>query len=315
MVNFFDRLYTSIIDKNIILKKIRYYSLLRFLVRLTANLVLPLYFRIFQGKKYNHLEACTKSENRIIVSLTSFPSRISRLWLVIETLLRQTKLPDKIVIWLSEDQFTSLVDLPKSLLRLQKKGLEIRLCPGNLGSHKKYYYAFQEFPEDIVLTVDDDVFYNSRLIEYLEELYKKFPKCVCCNHCSEINVKDNHIQPYISWRDYFTAENPSYKLLAIGMGGILYPPKIFTATIFDTEPIVNCCYLADDIWLNIMEKIAKTMVVKSNYNSLYLPIINYRNFTLTEKNVIEGLNDKQLASGRKYCIENLGIDPFQEITL
>jgi hypothetical protein len=236
------------------------------------------------------------------------------LWLVIETLLRQTKLPDKIILWLSIDQFTSLATLPKSLLRLQKNGLEIRLCPGNLGSHKKYYYAFHEFPEDIIITVDDDVFYNSKLIEYLVELNKKFPKCVCCNRCSEINVSDNRIQPYISWSNYFIAESPGYKLFAIGMGGILYPPNIFNSTLFDSETIITYCNTADDIWLNIMSKLIKTMVVKSNYNSFYLPVMNYRNLTLAEKNVSEGLNDKQLSSARKYCIENLGIDPFQEIT-
>jgi hypothetical protein len=314
MVNFFDRLYSSIVHKNSLLTKIRFYSCLRFLVRLAANVFLPLYFKLLQGNKYNCLGICTKTEGRIIVSLTSFPGRINRLWLVIETLLRQTKLPDKIILWLSEDQFGSFTALPKSLLRLQKNGLEIRIRPGNLGSHKKYYYAFQEFPEDIIITVDDDVFYNLKLIEYLEELYKKFPKCVCCNHCSEINISDNRIQPYISWNDYFLAETPGYKLLAIGMGGILYPPKTINPKLFDSGTIINCCYTADDIWLNVMSKLTKTMVVKSNYNSLYLPVMNYRNFTLAEKNVSEGLNDKQLASARKYCIEKLGIDPFQEIT-
>jgi hypothetical protein len=283
------------------------------MVRLAANAFLPVYFRMFQGIKYNCLKTCTKTEGRIILSLTSFPNRINRLWLVIETLLRQTQQSDKIVLWLSEDQFPNLANLPKKLLRLQKNGLEIRHCPGDLGSHKKYYYAFQEFPEDIIITVDDDVFYNSKLIEYLVELNKKFPKCVCCNRCSEIKVTDNHIQPYISWNDYLIAECPSYKLLAIGVGGILYPPNISSSMLFDSETIINCCYTADDIWLNVMSKLAKTMVVKSNYNSFYLPVMNYRNFTLTSTNVYEGLNDRQLASARKYCIENLGIDPFQQI--
>jgi hypothetical protein len=277
-------------------------------------MTLPIYFRIKQNKKHNCLKTCTKIEGRIIVSLTSFPARINRLWLVVETLLRQTQLPDKIILWLSEEQFPSLETLPKNLLRLQKNGLEIRLCQGDLRSHKKYYYALQEFPGDVIITVDDDVFYNLRLIEYLVELYKEFPDCVSCNRCSEINVLNKQIQPYISWKDYLLAKCPDYKIFSIGMGGVLYPPNIFYSSVLDSEIFMKYCDLADDIWLNVMSRLAEAKVVKSAYNSYYLPVMNYRNFTLSSINVNDGLNDKQLASVRSYCIENLGIDPFQQIT-
>ena len=46
MINFFDRLYFSIKNKNRFLEKLRYYSLLRSLVRYIYNIVLPIYFKI-----------------------------------------------------------------------------------------------------------------------------------------------------------------------------------------------------------------------------------------------------------------------------
>ena len=44
----------------------------------------------------------TNRKPKIIVSLTSIPSRIHLTHLVIESILRQTVLPDKIVLWLSK---------------------------------------------------------------------------------------------------------------------------------------------------------------------------------------------------------------------
>lgn len=61
---------------------------------------------------------------------------------------------------------------------LQKYGLEIRFCD-DLRSHKKYYFAMQEYPEDIVILFDDDMFYPKNTIKKLYELYKKFPSDIC----------------------------------------------------------------------------------------------------------------------------------------
>lgn len=72
------------------------------------------------------------------MSLTSYPARISKLWMVIKTLLNQ-KLVDnyKVILWLSENQFPKGLDsLPKSLTNLIEKGLNIRFVSDDLKSHK-----------------------------------------------------------------------------------------------------------------------------------------------------------------------------------
>lgn len=76
-----------------------------------------------------------KREQKIIVSLTSFPKRIDTLWITIETLLRQSMKPDEIILWLAEEQFNGIDSLPKALLEQQKRGLTIRFCD-DLRSHK-----------------------------------------------------------------------------------------------------------------------------------------------------------------------------------
>jgi hypothetical protein len=313
MIDFFDKYYSSIQNRNKIFTSFRIYSILRFSIRLIANFTLPVYFILTQSKKRYSLKPVTSSGNRVIVSLTSFPTRIKRVWLVIESLMRQTQKPDKIILWLSKEQFPSLNKLPKNLLKLQNRGLEIRLCDQDLRSHKKYYYAIQEFPDDIIITVDDDVFYHSELIEKLVSLHVKFPNCVCANSCSEILISDKQIQPYVSWKQHIIAENPDDKLFPIGLGGILYPPKVLNPVVLNSKVFLNICPLADDLWLYAMTKLENNKAVKTNYNSIYLPVMNYKNTTLSIANTTQGMNDKQLVAIRDFCIETMGKDPFAAI--
>jgi len=313
MINFFDNLYTSINNKFRLLSKLRFYSILRFLVRFTANIILPIYFKLSSKNDRYRLNSCNKTSDRIIVSLTSFPVRINKIWLVIESLLRQTQKPDKIILWLSLVQFDSLQILPQNLLRLQQRGLEIRLCEGDLRSHKKYFYAMQEFPNDKIITVDDDVFYNSNILEHLIALNRKYPHAVCCNHCSIIEVSNDQIQPYFMWKNYELDECLDTNIFPIGVGGILYPPKVLSPHVFNVSDFTKYSFMADDIWLNSMMKLAGNFAVKSSFNSSYLPIINFNNITLNSENICQGLNDKQLKAVRKLLIKKYRFDIFQEI--
>jgi hypothetical protein len=310
MINFFDKLYSSISYKNKTLSKLRFYSVLRFIIRLSANFVLPLYYFLFQNKN-NSLIASLKTENRIIVSLTSFPSRINRLWIVIESLLRQTRKPDKIILWLSIEQFSDISSLPRKLVKMQNRGLEIRFCEGNLRSHKKYFFALKEFSKDFIITVDDDVFYNSKILEYLIGMSNKYPNSICCNEASYINIKNGIVQPYINWLNVLGEKEPNEEIMPIGVGGVLYPPNSLHSDVLNKELFMSMCFLADDIWLNIMARLIGTKVAKTKYNSSYIPVMNFKNQTLNSINVNQGQNDKQLKSVRDYYISNYKIDPYR----
>lgn len=86
-----------------------------------------------------------KIQKNLIVSLTSFPARIEYVWMVVETIKRQTVLPEKIILWLSVDQFPSMESVPKTLLNEQNEMFEIRMVNDDIRSYKKYYYAMKYF--------------------------------------------------------------------------------------------------------------------------------------------------------------------------
>ena len=95
---------------------------------------------------------------RLIVSLTSYPARIQYVPQVLDTLLAQTRPADEIVLYLSGDQFPGREsDLPEALRTAASGGkLRLRFVPGDLRPHKKYFYAFRDYPDAYIVTVDDD---------------------------------------------------------------------------------------------------------------------------------------------------------------
>lgn len=116
--------------------------------------------------------------NKIIVSLTSWPKRIGNVAEVVKSLLKQDVEPDIIQINLSVDEFKNKVDdLPESLKDLLEKEnrIEIEWVSGNDGVFKKIIPTLKKHQgeEYLLLSVDDDWIYRhdyiKRMVQYLNE--------------------------------------------------------------------------------------------------------------------------------------------------
>lgn len=119
-----------------------------------------------------------KQKPALIVSLTSYPERINTVSQAINTLLQQTLKPDKLILWLANEQFPNKeLDLPADLLKLKELGLEINWCE-DLKSYKKLIPSLHLFPDDIIVTADDDLYYQPDWLESLYKSYLKNPDCI-----------------------------------------------------------------------------------------------------------------------------------------
>lgn len=283
--NRLDKFYSSL------RKQGRMFSLLRFLTREISDLLLPFYFKLFTGNSKQ-----LNSEEIFLVSLTTFPERISKIWLVIECMLRQDVMPSGIYLWLSKEQFSGeRKDIPKRLLKYEKKGLlNIVFVDDDLRSHKKYYYILQQFPNEKVIVIDDDIYYPSTVIRDLKELNKKHPESIACLRAHRvIHENQNIIAPYKKWKKVFEGCGPTMDLFHTSGGGTLYMKKFFDEELFNKENFKKICFYADDVWLNVMAQKKETKTVKADYFSNLIPIKS-NSFKLSKANVIEGGNDKQL---------------------
>jgi len=235
--------------------------------------------------------------SKIIVTLTSYPARIRTLYKVLVRIFEQTVKPDKVLLWLAEDQFPQKEKkLPRDLLKLKKMGLDIRWCD-DLRPHKKYYYTMQEFPDDIVITIDDDIVYRSDMVEVLMRSYQKNPKAVSALRAHKMLFDDEgSIRPYKEWIMEYPAPlmTPRMDLVATGAGGVLYPPHCMHKELFNKEVIIKSCLHADDMWLKVMQMMAGTPTALADKQLPLKYVHGTQESALWRSNVDNDENDEQL---------------------
>lgn len=190
-----------------------------------------------------------KRSPRIIVSLTSYPARMYDIHLCLYSLLCQSMKPDKVILWLAEEQFPNKeADIPKKVLDLRQWGLEIRWCP-DYRSYKKLIPALQAFPDDYIITADDDLYYPEDWVKNLWAAREKGNKGIVYAHrCHKMAVKGNSILPYGKWQRSVTKTKPSYINFPTSGGGVLYFPGCLHPDVMNVEKARAVCPFADDIW-------------------------------------------------------------------
>jgi len=308
ITDFFHNLYNATFKINYpILVVIKVPAVLRLLILHVGNIIIPIVYAFTKSNSQYNLKSNTKKQTDFVVSLTSFPQRIGNVHLVIESLLRQTVSPKRIVLWLSEQQFTTLDALPKKLLDLQARGLEIYLTAGDLRSYKKYYFLLKEAPNSKFIIFDDDIFYQSKVIEYLIDTHKQYPNAVCANRCTQIDST----KPYANWKMLkATAQKPRFDLMPTGCGGVLYPENALHIDAVDKELFSNTCKDADDIWLNTSAYLNNTPIAYTGKYEYVLAVNSLGNIHLHSKNVGESNNDIRMKSVKDYYLSNKDINVF-----
>lgn len=278
----------------------RFLSPLRFSIRKLANRVLPSYL----AKPYSRHQK--KIEN-LIVSFTSFPARIDTVWQVVECILRQSYLPEKVILWLSKNQFPSFQDIPISLRKRVGDIFEIRLVDGDIRSHKKYYYVCSLFPDKYIFLIDDDIYYSSRMIEKTWNAHLRNSNSVICNYGYHILYDKNHkIMPYMKWERVYCYSDCKNLFFGSG-GGTLFYPSMLYHDVVNIELACSLTPLADDIWLNAMVRLQGVSVVLLK-NGRVLPIENQGDVKLAEQNRLGNKNDEQIDNMINYYGEKLFID-------
>lgn len=266
---------------------------LRKLTRSVANRVLPKYLSRVHKQDKNSGEG-------IIVSFTSYPARINIVWQVVESLKRQSIKPEKIILWLSKEQFNSCDDIPQSLRDCEDKVFSIRIVEGDIRSHKKYFYAMQEYPENVIVTCDDDVYYHPDTLSCLIETSKVYPGCIIANVSSQLKYDNNNeLLPYLQWGGEFKPYS-SLNNVQIGIGGVLYPPHSIHQIAFRQECFMKVAPMADDLWLSMAARLNNTPVVQTGKNILFLEVQNEGKSLSSVNNGSENMNDCQIKQIREW---------------
>lgn len=234
-------------------------------------------------------------DKELIISLTSYPKRFNILPVAIQSLLNQSIMPDRIILWLYKDDYKSL---PSSIKDFESFGLQILLIDKIYKSYTKLLPTLINFPDSFIVTCDDDILYKPTLLEELVECYERIGGIISQRaHIIQFNNKGK-ILPYTKWIEKTPPKNffeiNSALVFPTTGGGTLYPPNCFYNGVLDINKALELCPNADDIWFFFMASLNNTkssLIGGRHFISLNK---NSKN-TLWELNR-DGGNDRQLAS-------------------
>lgn len=254
-------------------------------LKLLCITLLTYYLKITYALVKQPVIPLSQDEGGCVVSLTTFPARIKGVWMVLDSIFRQTVRPSKILLVLTKEEFPSGMDaVPNSLKRMIDKGLEIVFVDYNLRPHNKYYHALSTFKDRDVVTLDDDLYYWPDTIERLYELKKKYPHCICANRALRISMQNEtvtYLKPLVN-------DNKGHFLMAQGVGGVLYPPIFRTDELFNKRIIKELSLSNDDNWLKVQEILAGIPVAAGQSYPHPLVLLLSQRQALFHKNTING---------------------------
>jgi hypothetical protein len=230
----------------------------------------------------------------LVVSLATIPERLGMTHIAVESLLRQTLQPDRLILWLSRNLKNQTLSF--ALRNQVRRGLEIRYVE-EIGPYNKMIYALKEHENARIVTADDDMIYPRFWLEQLVNAYESEPHCVHCHRAHRmIPGNDGRLLPYAKWDFYAPGDiGPSFLLFPTGVGGVLYPPGVLHPEVFNEAVFREICPTADDVWFKAMALLNRVRCRKVSpcYQELP-PVRGTQARALWHENVNNGRNDVQI---------------------
>lgn len=190
-------------------------------------------------------------KKQVIVSMTSFPAAIPYAQKAVESILNGSVLPDKIILYLTFSQFGEK-GIPQELLNLSQNNpiFEIRNYDKDIRSYRKLIPAFSDFPDAVIVTVDDDVAYHKNMLRDLLILHAQHTNAVLAHRAKLMKPG----KPYRKWKKYrwynflFKKIHCDFRNIQTGVGGVLYPPHSLKSEMLDISLFTRIAPTTDDIW-------------------------------------------------------------------
>ena len=254
-------------------------------------------------EKFNLIPKLKSNNKEVIVSLTTYGKRFEEVHYTLFSLFRQKVQPDKIVLWLDEDEFNDTsVNEDFYLSKYIKKGLEVRFCE-NLKSYKKIIPSLELFPDSTIIICDDDSYYNKNWLALLLLEHKNHPNDILCHVGTYLKIQEKKVLPYKTWENVKSPDS-SNTIVPIGVGGILVRKSYFYPDICNKNLFNTLSENTDDLWIWAQAFLKNTNVrvinnflfypkdfgVDRDYNKLYINNAKYGN----DVNIIKILNNYPL---------------------
>lgn len=242
--------------------------------------LMRVFMSFFNIKCINQIQRGTK----IVVSLSAEENSFEKLESTLYSLFNQKILPDKIVLWISNEY--ELSDLPYSVTKFVKNGLDIRFVKDK-GSYTKIIYALQEFKNCIIVTADENICYPKKWLSKLYLSYISNPQDIHVHSAAHITSMKSVLSDY---KLFAGIERADYNYFPISSGGVLYPPNCFVREIFREDIYNKKANVSWEVWSWVIALISdrKIRIVKN-----HIKIFSCSDIILCFKKFIRLFNQKK----------------------
>jgi hypothetical protein len=210
-----------------------------------------------------------------VVSLTSWPPRTREgtpgIWITIESLMRQTVKPDRIILWLTKEEYPDGdKTLPQTLVDLKARGLEIRWTQKNRRALTKLLPALEAKIPANIITVDDDMIYHRDWLKWLQTSHKQHPEALHAGLTRCLRVIDGQTMPYHANPNHTDKSKCEERFIHEGVLGVVYPYDNTNATCYGLDWRVLSdvpAYVSptDDLWFWLCRVLAGTPLYTLGY--------------------------------------------------
>jgi hypothetical protein len=190
---------------------------------------------------------------RVIVSLSTVPDRINNLRPTIESLLKQTRPPDEIVLAIPEFSIREQrpYGVPKYISRLPR--VRVLHCSKDWGPATKFIPVIQDElgagrENTLIMVVDDDRIYPRDAVETYLYYGDQLPDAALC-------FRGAAMPSTLDWDDakMIKAKDlraPRQVAVITGCGSYLVQPRFFDQSLWDYSGAPAIAFYIDDIWIS-----------------------------------------------------------------
>ena len=195
----------------------------------------------------------TLDNRRVIVSLSTVPDRINNLRPTIQSLLKQTRPPDEIVLAIPEFSVRERRPyvVPNYVSRLPR--VRVLHCPEDWGPATKFIGAIQDElaagrENTLIMVVDDDRLYPRDALETYLNYSEQLPDAALCFRGAAMpSTLDWDDAKMIYAKDL---REPRPVAVITGCGSYLIQPRFFDGSLWDYSGAPAVAFYIDDIWIS-----------------------------------------------------------------
>ncbi len=151
--------------------------------------------------------------------------------------------------------------------------------------------SLEQFPDKIIVTVDDDYIYHKNCTTVLYETHLQHPSCIIANQSRAIRYDaEKNVLPYKEWIYRNDETDKACTILAIGAFGVLYPPKCLDERVLNRGLFLKLSPKADDLWFKAMAMLHHTEVIQTKNSKKPILIVGTQRVSLKKENIRQDKN-------------------------